>query len=624
MKSFIITVEKFLKMDTEVEECNFPPEKRKLVIPLYQREFKWSDEKIVGLIGDISRRDKFLGNIILDEQTDRYEIVDGQQRITTCFLTLLCLYNHYAGSPLEQNSIRRLLKPYESFLLINETVGEYVFENGHLFELSIREADDIYYQKCDFERAYNTIFDEITRLEEQGALREFKSKLLDCELLILINDQHRNANPVEQVFLDINEKAQLLEVEDIFKGHCFENYDDTYHRDLRNIWVELKKWGMKFVEFGFENLSQYLYLYLLNIDSLDIPEKLTKAGKHYLDGKTMDETSATLNDMIVYGKAVAEAFSKINANDYRFEDMCTNSREYRNTNDHKILKTMLKEMFCTKAQYQKLPLFYFLYSLKINPDLPGYISHLQFRSLITNLYVYATLFVYTLGKKSKRNIDHTIRDCLRASPLEFSSVLSASKDLRREKVFSYEFSMVRGGFEWLSFAYSILDFYNAEQNWLCEKYRREDGYNLEHFLIPDIRSRCVTWVDGENSFELTLRPSLVTAYKKYSINYLIIDEELNGEMGHDDVLEKILHITSWFEQREKPLPNHIRLIFGNIQSMPEYTALVALKGIGREQQEIILAYNEFLEAYFRENHAQALLTSIEQAFKDAFRNHDTP
>ena len=58
--------------------------------------------------------------------------------------------------------------------------------------------------------------------------------------------------------------------------------------------------------------------------------------------------------------------------------------------------------------------------------------------------------------------------------------------------------------------------------------------------------------------------------------------------------------------------------------MAEYTALVALKGCGRDQQEITLAYNEFLEAYFRENHAQALLTSIEEAFKDAFRNHDTP
>lgn len=57
--------------------------------------------------------------------------------------------------------------------------------------------------------------------------------------------------------------------------------------------------------------------------------------------------------------------------------------------------------------------------------------------------------------------------------------------------------------------------------------------------------------------------------------------------------------------------------------MAEYTALVALKGRGRDQQEITLAYNEF-EAYSSENHAQALLTSIEQAFKDAFRNHDMP
>lgn len=94
-------------------------------------------------------------------------------------------------------------------------------------------------------------------ISAQGALREFKRKLLDCEFLILINDQHQNTSPIEQIFLDINEKAQLLEIEDIFKGYCFENYDDAYHQDLRATWVNLKKQGMQFTRFGFENLSQY-------------------------------------------------------------------------------------------------------------------------------------------------------------------------------------------------------------------------------------------------------------------------------------------------------------------------------------------------------------------------------
>lgn len=434
MKSFIVTIEEFFKMDTNIAENNFDPAKRKLIIPLYQREYKWSNEKIVSLINDIARRDKFIGNIILDEQENSYEVVDGQQRITTCFLTLLCLYNHYSGSPREQESVLRLLKPYGSFLLENYSIGSFVTqENDHLL-LTISDAIDVYYQKQDFERAYGVITEHLSNMADQGTLREFKGKLLDSEMLVLINDQHRNTSPIEQIFLDINEKAQLLEVEDIFKGHCFENYDDAHHQDLRSTWVELKKQGMQFTKFGFENLSQFIYLYLLEVDSIDIPEKLTIAGKHYLDGKNMDATEALLKDMITYGQATTSVYESINTDDYRFVDICSNSYEYRNTQDHKLLKTMLKEILNAKAQYQKLPLFYLIYSFKTNADLPARITHAQFRSLITNLYIFATLFTYTPGKKSKRDVDHTLRNALRAADPSIADILHAAKELRKSKV----------------------------------------------------------------------------------------------------------------------------------------------------------------------------------------------
>lgn len=620
MKSFIVTIEEFFKMDTNIAENNFDPAKRKLIIPLYQREYKWSNEKIVSLINDIARRDKFIGNIILDEQENSYEVVDGQQRITTCFLTLLCLYNHYSGSPREQESVLRLLKPYGSFLLENYSIGSFLTqENDHLL-LTISDALDVYYQKQDFERAYGVITEHLSNMADQGTLREFKGKLLDSEMLVLINDQHRNTSPIEQIFLDINEKAQLLEVEDIFKGHCFENYDDAHHQDLRSTWVELKKQGMQFTKFGFENLSQFIYLYLLEVDSIDIPEKLTIAGKHYLDGKNMDATEALLKDMIAYGQATTSVYESINTDDYRFVDICSNSYEYRNTQDHKLLKTMLKEILNAKAQYQKLPLFYLIYSFKTNADLPARITHAQFRSLITNLYIFATLFTYTPGKKSKRDVDHTLRNALRAADPSVADILHAAKELRKSKVEAFEFTATRAGFEWLSFAYSVIDFYSSNQNWLCAKYQRIDGFNLEHFLIPDIRTKCVAWVDGDNSFELRLRSSLVATYKKYAINYLVINEDLNGLLLHNDIVDKIEKITQWYTQRGEALPKHVEIIINNILHMPEYIRLSHLKGQGLSQQEITDNYNNFLEAYFREENSCTLLNRIAQEFTDAFSN----
>ena len=111
MRAFVLKISEFFKMDKPTEPTNFKADKRELCIPLYQREYKWENEKINTLIADIKKQPKFLGNIILEETDTRYEIADGQQRITTCFLILVYLYNYYQGSTLEQRSIQNILKP---------------------------------------------------------------------------------------------------------------------------------------------------------------------------------------------------------------------------------------------------------------------------------------------------------------------------------------------------------------------------------------------------------------------------------------------------------------------------------------------------------------------------------
>ena len=83
------TIEHFYKLNTNIPgEIQFSPGIQELRIPLYQREFKWTNEKIAELKKDINSRDKFHGIIILDEHVSHYEIVDGHQRITTCYLAL--------------------------------------------------------------------------------------------------------------------------------------------------------------------------------------------------------------------------------------------------------------------------------------------------------------------------------------------------------------------------------------------------------------------------------------------------------------------------------------------------------------------------------------------------------
>lgn len=69
------------------------------VIPLYQRAYAWEDEEIVQLIDDIndSTGDYYIGSLVVAKvkgKEETYEVVDGQQRLTTLYLLLHYLVSH--------------------------------------------------------------------------------------------------------------------------------------------------------------------------------------------------------------------------------------------------------------------------------------------------------------------------------------------------------------------------------------------------------------------------------------------------------------------------------------------------------------------------------------------------
>lgn len=64
----------------------------KYSIPLYQRDYAWEEKQIVQLIDDIDDVDMdnnyYIGSLIVANRNRLYEVVDGQQRLTTLFLLL--------------------------------------------------------------------------------------------------------------------------------------------------------------------------------------------------------------------------------------------------------------------------------------------------------------------------------------------------------------------------------------------------------------------------------------------------------------------------------------------------------------------------------------------------------
>lgn len=65
------------------------------IIPLYQRAYAWGDKQLVQLIEDIhdvaDDASYYIGALIVSRQGNKFEVVDGQQRLTSLYLLLNCL-----------------------------------------------------------------------------------------------------------------------------------------------------------------------------------------------------------------------------------------------------------------------------------------------------------------------------------------------------------------------------------------------------------------------------------------------------------------------------------------------------------------------------------------------------
>ncbi len=81
------------------------------IVPDYQREYVWTDKEVHQLLEDIneqidagSTREYFIGTVLVSptDQKNHYEVIDGQQRLTTFFLLLCAMKHVFQGEPQRQ------------------------------------------------------------------------------------------------------------------------------------------------------------------------------------------------------------------------------------------------------------------------------------------------------------------------------------------------------------------------------------------------------------------------------------------------------------------------------------------------------------------------------------------
>lgn len=207
-------------------------------IPIYQRNYSWGTDNIEEFFNDIRFESEgyYMGNLLVTERmgTDGfkiYEVVDGQQRLTTIALFLLAIYERLselketAREKHEDEILERIIRLQSDLkrkLLINENneqphltllgKDKDIFEN-YLGVLSGQPRGK--YGNRVFGKRYNFIVELMNEFENYNEVDNFYKKLNALEFLSITVE---NISDAFAVFSSLNAKGVPLTLIDLLKS----------------------------------------------------------------------------------------------------------------------------------------------------------------------------------------------------------------------------------------------------------------------------------------------------------------------------------------------------------------------------------------------------------------------
>ncbi len=174
-------------------------------IPLYQRAFAWEDKQLLQLLEDIRDNSSdryYIGSLIVADKGEYYEVVDGQQRLTSLFLLLTCL--------------NKPIKPSLTFACREKSN----YTLSHLSEImagaSVIDQDKV---QESIANGMSLLKEELADTSKYG--EEFSRKLANVVLYRIVVPEHTDLN---RYFETMNTRGEQLEPHDILKAHLMSYY----------------------------------------------------------------------------------------------------------------------------------------------------------------------------------------------------------------------------------------------------------------------------------------------------------------------------------------------------------------------------------------------------------------
>lgn len=237
-------------------------------IPRNQRKYVWEEKQWKELVGDIDYIKKckvnssedishFLGSFVLQENESTYEIIDGQQRITTLFIMLsaICLLFNEMECQEEHGKTRQYLSGNiglkSQYMRLNNTnisniviimaqactYRENLKENELLDRALIRKESDgnkrviscLYFYYNYFSENYHSI-------EELTSIREI---ILDMKVIHIASEDELDCYDIFEI---LNARGVDLEDSELLKNFIFKYAQPQYTIDrARDIWTQIEE-----------------------------------------------------------------------------------------------------------------------------------------------------------------------------------------------------------------------------------------------------------------------------------------------------------------------------------------------------------------------------------------------
>ncbi|MGR5190828.1 DUF262 domain-containing protein [Vibrio parahaemolyticus] len=302
----------------------------KFKVPLYQRDYSWNKTHWNDLWLDIETNRKndskhYMGSIVLvSKNKKQYDIIDGQQRLTTLTILILAIVDTLNELVSRQIDVEQNKKRIE--LLITDFVGKKSLSSlNYENKIELNESNNPFFSTylTNFRKPVNIksavksnkllydcfnyykelIKDEIFINEDVAELISFVEYVSDCLLFIQITATDDLSAYL--IFETLNDRGLDLSVTDLLKNYLFSIVDESDKSHVKNIW------DVTINHVSYSGFPKFLRHYWMMQNGLIQEKELFKTVKRNIN------TASTAFDLLNSMSEVSEIYAALSDSNHQ-------------------------------------------------------------------------------------------------------------------------------------------------------------------------------------------------------------------------------------------------------------------------------------------------------------------